>query len=129
MEQQDQRNMLLALALVLGLLFVWQTFFLGPQQAAQQQARAKAKAQAVTVAPTPTLVIRTRDAIVNEDLAANQRVKLDAPAVEGTISLVGGKIDDISLKDFYETIEDKEAKRQAGQVRLFSPNGTDRSFY
>ncbi len=43
------------------------------------------------------------------ELGAGQRVAINAPAIDGSISLKGSRIDDVSLKNFYETIQDKEA--------------------
>ena len=47
MEQQDQRNLLLALALCFGLFMIYNIFVLEPQQKAAQAARQQATANAV----------------------------------------------------------------------------------
>jgi YidC/Oxa1 family membrane protein insertase len=129
MEPADQRNILLALVLCFGLFALYNIFVLEPQQRQRQQEIARSKEQVVTTTPSPTQLLRPREDIIREELAAGTRVPLDAPAISGSVSLKGGRIDDVSLKGFYETIQDKLANREAGQVHLFSPNGTERAFY
>ncbi|MEQ1609943.1 MAG: membrane protein insertase YidC [Hyphomonadaceae bacterium] len=129
MEKEDQRNLILALVLCFGLFMLYNVFVLEPQQKAAQQQRAVAaeNQQEQSVSPTPT--IRPRDEIVQTELTSNQRVVIDAPAIDGSINLKGARIDDVSLKNFYETIQDKEAQRAAGEIKLLSPEGAERAFY
>ncbi len=128
MEPADQRNMLLALVLCVGLLIIYQTFVAGPQQRAAEQARARSQDQIVATTPSPTQQLKPRNDVISADIAAATRVPFEAPSINGSISLKGGLIDDVSLKDFYETIEDKKARRDAGRVHLLSPVGTERAF-
>ena len=134
MEQNDQRNLLLAIVLCFGLFMVYNLFVLEPQQKAQRDARAaadrvaaaqQATGQPAAIAPT----IRPRDQVVSEQLAAGGRVQLNAPAVEGSISLLGARIDDVQLKGFYDTVQAKEAKLQSAEVKLMAPEGTNNAFY
>jgi YidC/Oxa1 family membrane protein insertase len=129
MEQQDQRNLLLALALCFGLFMVYNIFVLEPQQKAAQAARQQAAANAIEQAASPTPTIRPREEIVTAELSSALRVPVDAPSIEGSISLMGSRIDDVSLKNFYETIDDKEKKNPAGEIKLLAPAGTERAFY
>ncbi|MFT3724102.1 MAG: membrane protein insertase YidC [Hyphomonadaceae bacterium] len=130
MEQQDQRNMLLALVLCFGLFMVYNFLVLEPQQKAAQQQRAVAEQnQQKQEAAPPTATFKPRLEVVSAELAAGQRVAINAPAMDGSIALKGSRIDDVSLKNYYETIQDKEAKRVAGEIKLLSPEGTDRAFY
>lgn len=131
MEKSDQRNLLLAIVLVVGLMFIWQIFILEPQQRAQQQARQKAIAEQQAAQPQSpvTLAPRTAEEIVREDAGAGARVTIDAPAVDGSISLRGSRIDDVSLKDFYETVEQKKARDKSGEVGVLAPEGSTSAFY
>jgi YidC/Oxa1 family membrane protein insertase len=121
MEPADQRNMLLALVLCFGLFALYNVFVLEPQQQARREAMARSQEQTVATAPSTTQAIRPRDDIIREETAAGTRVAIDAPAIDGSVSLKGGRIDDVSLKNFYETIQDKLARRKAGEVHLLSP--------
>lgn len=134
MEQNDQRNLLLAFLLMFGVFMVYSTFVLGPQdkarrEAAQQRSQQQQVQAAQQGGPNAVTTLRPRLEVVQEQITAGQRVALDAPAVDGSISLVGARIDDVALKGFYETIEDKLAQRTSAEVRLFSPENTERGFY
>lgn len=129
MEQQDQRNMLLALVLCFVLFMVYNLLVLEPQQrqAAQQRSIAGQTQQKQAALQAP--VLKPRQDVISAELAAGQRVAINAPAIDGSISLKGARIDDVSLRNFYETLPDKEARRAAGEIKLLSPEGTDRAFY
>jgi YidC/Oxa1 family membrane protein insertase len=130
MEQNDQRNMMLAIVLMIVLMFTYSTFVLEPQARTEREARARAQAEQAAVSPAPSLpLIRSKEDVLRNETAAGERVLLDAPAVDGSISLVGARIDDVSLKGFYETIDDKLNDRIEGEVQLLAPEGTDRAFY
>ena len=129
MEQNDQRNLMLALVLCFGLFMIYNFLVLDPQQKARQAALDQAQQNAVTQSTAPAPTIRLREEVVAGGLAAGARVALDAPAIEGSISLLGARIDDVQLKGFYDTIDDKEAKNPAGEIKLMAPEGTERAFY
>ena len=129
MEKEDQRNLILALVLCFGLFMIYNMFVLEPQQKAAEQQRVVASQNQQQQAASPTPTIRPRAEMVQAELAAGQRVAIEAPAIDGSILLKGARIDDVSLKNFYETIQDKEAQRAAGEIKLLSPEGTDRAFF
>lgn len=131
MEKEDQRNFLLAIVLMFGLLMAWQFFYLEPQQRAQQEAAKQAAAERAleTPAQAQARTLRSHDVVVAEGTTANERVKIAAPSIEGSISLRGARIDDVRLHDYYNTIEDKVSERDQGRVVLMSPEGSERSFY
>ena len=53
-----------------------------------------------------------------EALAQSPRIAIDTPSVKGSIALKGGRIDDLTLKDYRETVEPDEPN-----VVLLSPAG------
>ena len=114
MEKDDQRNLILALVLCFGLFMLYNMFVLEPQQKQAEQQRNVAQQNQVEQATSATPSIRPRAEVVQAELSSNQRVVINAPAIDGSINLKGSRIDDVSLKNFYETIQDKEAKRAAG---------------
>ena len=57
-------------------------------------------------------------------LAANPRVAIDTPSVAGSIDLKGGKLDDLVLKDYRETIS-----KQSPLIRLLSPSGAPDAYW
>jgi len=57
-------------------------------------------------------------------LARSPRVAIDTPSIRGSISLRGGRIDDVSLKTFRETVDPNSAN-----IVLFSPSGSQNPYY
>ncbi|SHL38251.1 protein translocase subunit yidC [Roseibium suaedae] len=134
--------MILAIVLSLAVLLGWQYFVANPQlerqqaelqaqqQAAQQTADASAPsptgtpsaASGSTAAPTAAAaaVTLTRD----QAIAAGPRVQIDTPRLVGSISLTGGRIDDLRLKDYRETVD-----KNSPLVELLSPKGSPNPYY
>jgi YidC/Oxa1 family membrane protein insertase len=118
---KDTRNMIVAIALSIVVLFGWQYFVAGPAadraakqaQLVQQQQQAQAAATAAATPATtgsaavPTAennkVFATRDAAI----AATPRVKIDTPAVVGSINLAGGRLDDLQLKNYHVDVSNE----------------------
>jgi YidC/Oxa1 family membrane protein insertase len=57
-------------------------------------------------------------------LAETPRVRIDTPAIGGSIALKGGRIDDILLKDYRETVDPRSPN-----IVLFSPSGSANPYY
>ncbi len=145
--REDQKNLFLAMGLSLLVIVAWQYFYAGPKQerareiAAQTQAAAPgaptpapapaaqtpgaapaAPAGAPSTAPaaaTPETAL-TREAA----LAASPRIRIDTPALKGSISLKGGRIDDVALKGYRETV-----KPDSPNIVLLSPANAPQPFY
>jgi YidC/Oxa1 family membrane protein insertase len=124
----DNRNMLLAIALSAIVLIGWQ-YFVGMPQMQRQQEAARQTAQqtheATTPQPaqTPTVPgatsapasLATRTAVI----ASTPRLPIDTPRFKGSINLKGGRLDDLSLKAYHETIDPNSPN-----VVILSPSGT-----
>jgi YidC/Oxa1 family membrane protein insertase len=134
---ENNRNFILAIILSIGVLFAWQYFFVpkphpapGTQQAEQQQPvePGPPKPQAGGEAPqggapqpgAPVAATLTRE----EALAQSPRVAIDTPSLKGSIALKGGRIDDLTLKDYRETVEPTSPN-----VVLLSPAGGPHAYY
>jgi YidC/Oxa1 family membrane protein insertase len=131
MEQNDQRNFMIAIGLMVVMMLVYNFFVLEPQNRAH---RAKAAAEAAQQQATqqgtnPVAAPPSRDQLVIENARTAPRVQLDGPAVNGTVWLKGARIDDVSLKGFYKTVADKEKQRKEGEIQLLSPEGANNAFY
>lgn len=142
----ENRNTILAVVLSLIVLLGWQYFVAGPQlerqQAAleaQQQAEAERLAAdganpqtpqpSVTTggnasAPTQAAGAPTSFASRDQALAASKRVVIDTPRLEGSVNLTGGRLDDLRLKDYHETVD-----RSSPTIVLFSPKGGPNPYY
>src|SRR4029079_6879095 len=64
--------------------------------------------------------VQSRDTAI----AASPRVKIETPPIAGSISLKGGRIDDVALVQFRETVDPKSPP-----IILFSPSGTAEPYY
>jgi YidC/Oxa1 family membrane protein insertase len=141
----DQKNLLLAIVLTGVVLIGWQYMFAGPQLerqrqiAQQQQQQQQAQGQqplpnaqpgaAPPIAPgtvpqspglpnaSPTL---TREAA----LTASPRVRIDTPRLSGSLALMGGRIDDLALVQYRETVDPKSPP-----IVLLAPSGSPKPFY
>ncbi len=57
-------------------------------------------------------------------LAATPRVAIETPRLKGSITLKGGRIDDLTLADFFETL-DKNSK----PITLLNPRGVSNAYF
>jgi len=136
---ENNRNFILAIILSIGVLFAWQYFFVpkpppgaGAPPAEQQQQVEPGPPQpqpgggAPEVGGTPSQPgggapsTLTRE----EALAQSPRVTIDTPSLKGSIALKGGRIDDLTLKDYRETVEPTSPN-----VVLLSPAGGPGAYY
>ena len=145
----DQKNTILAIALSALVLIGWQYFVGMPQmekqkqeaQLRQQQTQAPGTPSAVPApgtagapaqpqtqsttpqapgaAPAPGAQL-TRQAVI----AASPRIAIETPTVGGSIALKGGRIDDLTLTKYRETVDPKSPA-----IVLLSPSGSPHPFY
>ena len=141
----DSKNTILAIALSALVLIAWQFFFAMPQEKARQeklqaeqltqkQQQAQQQPNKPAAAPTqpgpaqppgqaaqnPAAVAANREAAV----AASPRVPIATDSLQGSIALKGGRIDDLSLVKFRETVDPKSPP-----IVLLSPSGGPDPFY
>jgi YidC/Oxa1 family membrane protein insertase len=137
MQDENQKNLLLAIVLSVCVLLGWQVFYAGPKMK-QEQERLQRQQQTQTqpvggqgqaggTAPaaqsggsTPALPGAaqsgagqlTRDAA----LKASPRIAIDTPSLKGSIALRGARIDDIVLAKYREQVDPSSPN-----IVLFSP--------
>ncbi len=133
----DQRNLILAIALSIAILLGFQYFYEKPRMEQQKQLAAQQAAQAELLAPKPVPgvpglpapssgveIAKDRLALVTEQSAVGARVKIDTPSLHGSINLVGGRIDDLTLAKYHQTPDPK-----SGEIVLLAPAGTAEAYY
>jgi YidC/Oxa1 family membrane protein insertase len=140
----DNRNTILAVILSGLVLIAWQYFYNMPQmerqraaqQAQSELAKAQQQQQAQTTAapaapaasanaPAPTPLPAAAPIVPRETaITASPRVKIDTPRVTGSIALKGGRIDDLSLVQFRETVDPNSPP-----IVLFAPSNTASPYY
>ena len=144
MNRDDNKNLLLAIVLSAVVLLGWNYFYGVPQMEQQRRvAQPTQTAQPGVLTPVPggvqgapgaaapgtlsatppgtqpgaAAVVATRDTA----LKTSARLTIETPRISGSLSLLGGRIDDVSLKAYRETVDPKSAN-----IVLFSPqNGPD----
>ncbi len=135
MGSAEQKNLILAIVLSVAILFAFQLMQPpppepGPEVAQTQTAEPGAPAVADPDLPgaTPAVPSDTPgDAKVQERTALLEqtpRVAIETPALSGSISLVGGRIDDLVLKRYRETLNENSP-----QIELMHPIGTARAYF
>jgi len=132
MDDQN-KNLILATALSFLVILVWFLVFPpeetptdpnAPAQATQTEAVPNvAMAPPAAVAPAQPGAAPTAQATQTPTEAA-PRITIDTPRLKGSISLLGGRIDDLSLKDYNETLDEGSPI-----VRLLSPVGQPSAYY
>ena len=141
----ENRNTILAIVLSLVVLLGWQYFVAGPQLERQQQAlQAQQEAEAArqtaaggtqSSAPQPSVSssgntvapsagAQNSFASREQALASSTRVVIDTPRLEGSVNLTGGRLDDLRLKDYHETVD-----KSSPTIVLFSPKGGPNPYY
>ena len=140
---ENNKNFILAIALSMGVLFLWQFFYVGPQeeQLKRQRQLAEANKQASSDKPgivpsvknkpgstniSPGVSIkspiekRDRKSIIN----STQRVLIDTPNLTGSIALTGARIDDLTFKKYRVSVD-----KNSDNVTLLSPSGSEKPYY
>ena len=139
----QHKNTVLAIVLSLLVVVGWQYFIGYPQmQRQREQAELKQQEQSQTqpgatqpatgqpatpqggppsvTAPSGQPAAASREAV----LASSPRVAVDTPRLAGSVALKGGRIDDLSLQQYRETIDPNSPP-----IVLFSPSGAPDAYY
>lgn len=134
MNPKDQQNLLVAIALSLLVIFGWQAFVEGPRHAREQAARdaALAAENRTAAAPTADAVPEAPQAEQTpvaprgrtEVLAEDPRLPISTPSLHGTLNLRGGRLDDLTLARYRETVSP-----DSPEIVLLSPSGTEAPYY
>ncbi len=123
------RNVILFIVLTAAVLIGWDAFVIAPQREALREARqAEVVESAATSGPAAEIAARAqgpKTLSVEEALKASPgRVRIETPSLAGSINLAGGRIDDLLLKNYRETIDPSSA-----MIRLLSPHDAEHGHY
>ncbi len=146
----DNKNTILAITISIAILIVWQIFVGGPEAERQRQLRqaqqtAQQPGQEQSVAPSGQVPgaaspsnrggtsvpaagsnVQAPGGPVDRSATLTQsaRIPINTPSLHGSINLTGGRIDDITLRLYRETVEPNSQ-----EVVLFSPSGSENPYY
>ena len=118
----ENKNLIVAVAIAIGVMFLYQFLVLEP--AANRQ-RAALEAERAQVGETGGIDQSVAAILVDRAtaLASEQRIEIDAPGVAGSFSLTGTRFDDLRLLRYNTTIEDETP------VVLLNPRGSEHAYF
>ena len=130
----DTRNIILATALSVGILLLWSVYFAPPPipneiPTTQQSENIEKDDDLGLGSLEDTLEIIEEDEVlsVEDSISDSPRIEINTPGISGSIRLNGLIIDDITLKSYRETLDEK-----SDNIRFLSPlktgNGHEVSF-
>ncbi|WP_349437057.1 membrane protein insertase YidC [Pararhizobium sp. A13] len=130
---ENNRNYFVAIALSVLILIAWQFLYVNPKIEKERIATEPQQTTAQQTQPTGTPAVsgqpangvvpgavETRD----QAIAKSARVTIDTPALSGSINLTGARFDDLKLKEYHETVDDKSPL-----ITLFSPADTKDGYF
>ncbi len=134
MDEQN-KNLLMATGLSLLVIVIWFALFPPPEPPENTTQTGETTTESETVPAGDTaLVPQSAGTTTGEETATAPeaepdadeapRVDIDTPTLQGSVSLRGGRIDDLLLKKYRETLEP-----DAPIVTLLSPIGSDHAYY
>ncbi len=120
----QNKNLFLAMVLSAMVILTWSVLFppappVVPVDGTTTENIADAEATTDPASPTEAVITPEEAAVADAP-----RVQVDTPNLFGSISLLGGRIDDISLRNYRDTVDPASAN-----VRLFNPVGSDDAYY
>jgi YidC/Oxa1 family membrane protein insertase len=125
----EQRNLLIAIVLSVGILIGFQFFFQrlhppapphpAPEVSAPAAPSNAPAAREGAVANAPGASATKAAETLAEAVAGQPRVLIQTPSLHGSIALKGAKFDDLTLAKYHETVDPKSP-----EVLLLSPSGT-----
>ena len=128
MDDQN-KNLLIATALSFAVILVWFVLFPPPEPTVDPDTALPPVSETASpeIATTPNAAPGTAAAPTETgtpEVADAPRVPIETDRVKGSISLAGGRIDDLSLKDYRITLDEG-----ADIVHLLNPVGSDNPHY
>ena len=146
----ENKNYLFAILLSVLVIFGWQYFVAGPRMDAERQRQAALTQAAAPAAPVPAAGAPAPAAPVagvptpaptqaaaplgngvvstaltrDQALAQHPRIKIETPTLDGSIDLVGARLDDVAFRKYRETIDPKSS-----EIVLLSPSGAENAYF
>ena len=120
----DLRNVIFAIALSFAVLFGWSVIFENPRIEEQIKTQQKQTTNPKSSAPSVNFEDQSLKSITREEaISSVSRIKFANENVEGSISLKGALIDDITFKKYKENINDEK------RVTYLNPLDTKNGYF
>ena len=129
----EQRNLIVAIVFSVAILVLWQFVFMPERvtrdQTAQSEQTVGSSQGGVRVPGAPGVTVPGRSSVTpprerNAVLKDAPRIKIETPTIFGSLSLLGGRIDDITLKRYRENVDP-----DSPPVTFMSPPNTTNPYY
>ena len=123
----EQRNLLLAIVISIGILIGFQTLFppAPPKPVAPAEQTVGALPGVPSTAPAvPGAAPRPPAEVREAALAQGPRLPIRSPRMHGSVALQGGRADDVTLPDYHVTVD-----RGSPEIVILSPAGSDIPYY
>jgi len=117
----QNKNLILATALSFLVILVWFVLFPPEEPAVDPNAPVASVTQTAPAAGVPGAAA---PAAAAEPVPETARIAVDTPRLVGSIALTGGRLDDLSLRDYRQTTAD-----ESEIVRLLRPMGGANAYY
>jgi len=114
MHPDDMRNLIIFGVVSILLWFAYDHFVLSPKMEAIKSAQEVARTEAVKIQANAGMTAEA-ERPRNEIVSSGGRVVVDNDFIDGSINLTGARLDDISLKNYFKTVEGVE------EVNVLSP--------
>ena len=109
----EGRNVIIAIALSLSVILFWEAFMTVPKKELQNNSTSQSKQfkeendnnKDDSIAPSINEIKIPKSVSRNESIGSVQRIKINNEKIEGSISLKGGIIDDVSFKNYKQSLE------------------------
>ena len=126
----DGQNKNLIFATVLSFFVILTWFFLFPPEELPQDLESSKETTNLNddTGLLPPVINTTTSLSTNPVIGSSRnqtapRIEIDTPKLQGSISLRGGKIDELSFKTYFETLEKQK------NVSLLSPSNKENAYY
>ena len=122
--QENSRNTIVFIVIAAIMLIAYNVFVLQPQAEKRRAAQAVA-AETPVAAPKPGAPDGPLAFVADrtQALGTGPRVPIQTPTFKGSLSLVGGRIDDLFLLQYRETLD-----QDSPPVEMFRPEGMEHAY-
>jgi YidC/Oxa1 family membrane protein insertase len=120
-ERSSSSNVIIAVILSVVVLLTWDYFFKPKTQKSPDNPITQQSDAAIPSNTIPALgTFKDITTVLND---TKNRLTIDTPAVHGSIDLVTGRFDDLTLKNYDDTLHSNS------KVRLLAPGNTEHGFF
>ena len=122
----ENSNLFIAIAASVAIFIGWHFLYESPRIAAEKKHQEALQLQSdhshssVIQVPKTADVPKSREDVIGK----SKRVPIITPTLTGSLNLRGGRIDDLVLTQYRETVE-----QQSPYITLFSPSGSEKPYF